>query len=62
MGSPVTFAALTANTDLGKAFLCKCLLKKQSSCLLGLAAPRLRGTETEIQQTTCLQGEAGRKK
>lgn len=49
MGSPVTFGTLTAN--IGKAFFWKCLLKKQSSCLLGLVAPRLCDTKVEIQQT-----------
>lgn len=46
MGSPVAFAPLTANTDLGKAFLSKCFLKQQSSCLRGLAAPRLCDNST----------------
>lgn len=42
MGGPVTFAPLTASVDIVKVFLWKCLLEKQSLCLLlpGYLVPR----------------------
>lgn len=49
--SPVTFAPLNAESDLGKAFLWKCLLKQQTHVSRGWLLP---GYVTEIQQTTCM--------